>query len=73
MSQSNGLWVWVWVFVAGGGAGGNVSGSLIISGALSRLSVCLRDALGVRCGPLQFPSVFPFVARPRIRGLRCSV
>ena len=30
-----------------GSVGGNVSGSLIISGAFSRLPACLGDALGV--------------------------
>ena len=53
--------------------GGNVSGLLIISGASSRLSACLGDALGARGGPLPFLSVFQFVARPPIRDLRCSV
>ena len=56
-----------------GSVGVSVSGLLINSGAFSRLSACLGDALGVRCGPLPFLSIFPSVAWPLIRGLRCSV
>ena len=56
-----------------GSVSGNVSSSLINSGVFSRLSACLGDAVGVRCGPLPFLSIFPFVAWPLIRGLRCSV
>ena len=41
-----------------GSAGGNVNGSLIISGASSRLSACLGNALWMRGGPLPFLSVF---------------
>ena len=41
--------------------GGNVSGSLINSGAFSRHSACLGDTLGVRCSPLPFLFIFPFV------------
>ena len=67
------LWTWVWAFVTGRGVGGNVSGLLIISGAFLRLFACLRDAPGVRCGPLPFLSIFPFVAWPLIRGMQCSV
>ena len=52
---------------------GNVRGSLINLGAFSILSACLGDVLGVRCGPLPFLSIFPFVAWPPIRGLRYSV
>ena len=41
-----------------GSAGGNVSSSLIISGASSRFSACLGDAFRVRGGSLPFLSVF---------------
>ena len=50
--------------------GGNVGGLLIISGAFLRLSVCLGDASGVRCGLLLFLSIFPFVAWPLMRGMQ---
>ena len=59
--------------MAGGECGRDVSGSLINSGAFSRLFACIGDALGVRCGPLPFLSIFPFVAWPLIRGLQCSI
>ena len=53
--------------------GGNVGGLLIISGAFLRLSACLGDAPGERCGLLVFMSIFPFIAWPLMRGMQCSV
>ena len=54
----------VWAFVTCVECGRDVSGSVIILGALLGLSACLGDAPGVRWGPLPFLSIFPFVAFP---------
>ena len=55
------------------GVGGNVSGLLIISGAILRLSACLGDAPGVKFDLFPFLSIFSFVAWPLIRAMQCSV
>ena len=53
--------------------GGNVGGLLIILETFLRLSACLGDAPGVRCGLLLFLSILPFVAWTLVRGIQCSV